>query len=46
MQYIDNIKTWTRVSVEENVRLTEDRTEWRERSYAAGAANVRTDDAD
>ena len=31
---------------EENVRRTEDRTAWRERSCAAGAANVRTDDAD
>ena len=46
MQYIDNIKKWTRTSVEENVRLTEDRTAWRERSCAAGAVNVRTDDAD
>ena len=36
----------TRTSLEENVRLTEDRTAWRERSCAAGAANVRTDDAD
>ena len=46
MQYIDNIKKWTRASLEENVRRTEDRTAWRERSCAAGAANVRTDDAD
>ena len=46
MQYIDNIKKWTKASLEENVRLTEDRTSWRERSCAAGAANVRTDDAD
>ena len=46
MQYIDNIKKWTRTSLEENVRLTEDRTAWRERSCAAGAANVRTDAAD
>ena len=45
MQYIDNIKKWTRASLEENVRLTEDRTAWRERSCAAGADNVRTDDA-
>ena len=30
---------------EENIRVTEDRTAWRERSCAAGAANVRTDDA-
>ena len=46
MLYIDNTKKWTRASLEENVRLTEDRTAWRERSCAAGAANVRTDDAD
>ena len=46
MQYIDNIKKWTKTSLEENVRLTEDRTAWLERSCAAGAANVRTDDAD
>ena len=42
MQYIDKIKKWTNASLEENLRLTE----WRERSCAAGAANVRTDDAD
>ena len=46
IQYIDNIKKWTRAPLEENVRLTEDRTEWREISCASGAANVRTDDAD
>ena len=42
----DSIKKWTRVSLEENVRVTEDRIAWRERSCAAGAANVRTDAAD
>ena len=46
MQYIDNIEKWIRASLEENVRLTEDRTAWREISCATGAANVRTDDAD
>ena len=46
MQYIDKIKKWTNASLEENLRLTEDITSWRERSCAAGAANVRTDDAD
>ena len=46
MQYIDNIKKWTRASLEENVKVTKDRTTWRERSCAVGAANVRTDDAD
>ena len=37
MQYIVNIKKSTRASLEENVRLTEDRTAWHERSCAAGA---------
>ena len=46
MQYIDNIKKWTRASLEEIVRRTEDRTAWKEISCAAGAANVRSDDAD
>ena len=46
MQYIDNINKWTRASLEENVRLTEDRTARGERSCASEAANVRTDDAD
>ena len=45
MQFIDNIKKGTRASLED-IRLTEDKTAWRERSCAAGAANVRTDDAD
>ena len=34
MKYIDNIKKWTRASLEENIRVTA----WRERSCAAGAA--------
>ena len=46
IQYIDNIKKWTRASLKENVRLTEDRIAWPERSCAAGAANVRTEDTD
>ena len=46
MQYIDNVKKLKRASLEENVRLTEDRTAWRETRCAAGTANVRTDDAD
>ena len=28
-QYIDNIKKWTRASLEENVCVTEDSTAWR-----------------
>ena len=39
---IDNIKKWTRTSLEENVRLTEDRTAWRERSCAAGMSELTT----
>ena len=46
MQYIDNIKKLTRASLEENRAVTEDRTESSKRRGAAGAANVRTDDAD
>ena len=38
--YIGNI------GLEENLRVTEDRTAWRKISCAAGAANVRADDAD
>ena len=37
--YIDNIKKWTKASLEENVRLTKDRTSWLKRRCAAGAAN-------
>ena len=46
MQYIDNIKKWKRASLDGNVRLTEYRAALRERRSAAGAGNVRTDDAD
>ena len=42
MQYIDNIKKWTRTSLEQNMRMTSRR----ERSSAAGAANVITDAAE
>ena len=43
---LDNIKKWTRASLEENIRVTEDRTAWRKTSCAAGAVNVKTDDAE
>ena len=43
MQYIDTIKKWIWASLEENIRLTEDRTAWRKISCAAGAANIRTE---
>jgi len=36
--WIDNINTWTRLSVEESIRMTEDRDKWRK--YVHGVANV------
>jgi len=38
----DNIKTWTGLPVDESVRMTEDRDEWR--NYVHGAANPRIED--
>jgi len=35
--WIDNIKTWTGLPVEESIRMTEDRDEWRK--YVHGVAN-------
>ena len=35
--WMDNIKTWTRLPVEESVRMTEDRDKWRK--YVHGVAN-------
>ena len=35
--WIDNIKSWTGLSVEESIRLTEDRDKWRK--YVHGVAN-------
>ena len=40
--WMDNIKTWTRLSVEESIRMTEDRDKWRK--YVYGVANPRIDD--
>jgi len=37
--WIDNIKTWTGLSVEESIRMTEDRDKWRK--YVHGVANPR-----
>ena len=45
IQYVDNIKKWTRASLEENIRVTGDRTTGHRRGCAAGAANVTTGDA-
>jgi len=41
--YMDNIKTWTGLSVEESIRITEDRDKWRK--YVHGVANHRIEDA-
>jgi len=35
--WIDNIKSWTGLSMEESIRMTEDRDEWRK--YVHGVAN-------
>jgi len=35
--WMDNIKTWTGLPVEESVRMTEDRDKWRK--YVHGVAN-------
>jgi len=40
--WVDNIKTWSGLSVEESVRMTEDKDEWRK--YAHGVANPRIED--
>jgi len=40
--WIDNIKSWTGLSVEESVTMTEDRDKWRK--YVHGVANLRIED--
>jgi len=40
--WMDNIKTWTGLSVEESVRMTDDRDKWRK--YVHGVANPRIAD--
>ena len=40
--WMDNIKTWTGLSVEESVRMTEDRDKWRK--YVHVVANPRIED--
>jgi len=37
MAWMNNIKTWTGLSVEESIRMTEDRDKWRK--YFHGVAN-------
>jgi len=39
---MDSIKTWTGLSVEESIRMTEDRDKWRK--YVHGVANPRIED--
>ena len=41
--WMDNIKTWTGLSVEESVRMTEDRDKWRK--YVGGVAERRIEDS-
>ena len=41
--WMDNIKTWTGLSVEESIRMTEDRDKWRK--YVHGVANPRIKDS-
>ena len=40
--WMDDIKTWTGLPVEESVRMTEDRDKWRK--YVRGVANSRIED--
>ena len=40
--WMDNIKTWTGLSVEESIVMTEDRDMWRK--YVHGVANPRIED--
>ena len=40
--WMDNVKTWTGLSVEESIRMTEDRDKWRK--YVHGVANRRIED--
>jgi len=40
--WMDNIKTWTGLSVEESIRVTEDTDKWRK--YVNGVANPRIED--
>ena len=40
--WMDNIKTWIGLSVEESIRMTEDRDKWRK--YVHSVANPRIED--
>jgi len=41
--WMDNIKTWTELPVEESIRMKEDRGKWRK--YVHGVANPRIEDS-
>jgi len=38
---MDDIKTWTGLSVEESIRMTEDRDKWRKYVHSHGVAEPR-----
>jgi len=40
--WMDNFNTWTRLPVEESIRMTEDRDKWRK--YVHGVANPQIED--
>jgi len=40
--WMDNIKTWTGLSAEESIRMTEDTDKWKK--YVHGVANPRIED--
>jgi len=42
MAWMDDIQTWTGLSVEESVRMTDDRDKWRK--YVHGVANPQIED--
>ena len=42
--WMDNIKTWTGLPVEESIRMTEDRDKWRKYMYVHGVADPRIED--
>jgi len=39
--WMDNINTWTGLSVEESVRMTEDRDEWRKFVYGVAKPRIK-----
>ena len=42
--WMDNIRTWTGLPVEESIRMTEDSDKWRNLAYVHGVANPRIED--